>query len=314
MTTRKLWVALVAMATLSALVVATGSPANASTTADRAVRSLERAGILAGTNCSSEVCDGDLLRWEAAVWFAKALDLKPDADETVAVADVPADSGIAGAVGSVAREGVTVGCATGPFRFCGNSHTTRAQMASFLTRAFDLRASRRTVFTDIDRDSVHARNVSAIRRAGISTGCATGPPRYCPDNPISRRDAAVMLYRALQRDDADSDQSQRGSDTGNSGSGNTGPRDSGSNNPGSGTTTPVARPACPVVDHVNTHHDIDDHHGDPFEISYALLPDGTLFGHRHFPDGRIGCWMWAPPDEDGNGSFPVDALPPTHSH
>ena len=306
MTTRKLWTILAAFTTLSVLVAASGSPATASTPADTAVRSLEQAGILAGTNCSSEDCDGDLLRWEAALWLANALDLGPA--RTVSAEDGPAGANIAGAVSAVVREGVTVGCATEPLRFCPDSHTTRAQMASFLTRAFDLKPSWRRVFADVDRGSVHARNITTIRRAGITNGCATEPLRYCPLDPISRRQAAVMLYRALERRDADSGSSRQDSRTGSPGSTRRTP-----NTPT--TTVPPARPGCVVVDHVNQHHDIDDHHGDPTgEISYALLRDGTLFGHRHGPGGGAKCWMWAPADENGDGSFPQDARPPTHTH
>ena len=290
-----------AMVTLSALVVATGSTAAAWPAADEAIRSLEQADILDGTNCSIEDCDGDLLRWEAAIWFARALELKPDV--TVSIADAPADTNIAGAVAAVAREGVTVGCDTQPFRFCGDSHTTRAQMASFLTRAFDLRGGRRGAFTDVDPGSVHARNIGAIERADISNGCATEPLRFCPDDPISRQQGAVMLHRALEHK-AEADASQQNSNTRN-------PRSSGGN---PGFTAPPARPACVVVDHVNTHHDIDDHRGDPDgDTSYALLPDGTLFGHRH-DHGDAKCWRWAPVDEDGNQSNPQDAQPPTHTH
>ncbi len=315
MMTRKLWTILAAFTTLSVLVAASGSPAHASTPADTAVRSLEQAGILAGTSCSSEDCDGDLLRWESAFWLAKALDLGPA--RTVAAEDVPAGGNLAGAVSAVVREDVTVGCATEPFRFCPDRHTTRAQMASFLTRAFDLEASRRSVFTDVDRGSVHAGNISAIRRAGITRGCSEEPLRYCPHDSISRRQAAVMLYRALERHDADSDSSRQDSTTG------PGPTSPTFNIPiipiatvpTTTTTVPPARPGCVVVDHVNQHHDIDDHHGDSTgEISYALLRDGTLFGHRHDPGGGAKCWMWAPVDENGDGSFPQNARPPTHTH
>lgn len=318
MATRKLWTTLLAVATLSVFLATSAPSATASTEAGEAVEALERAGILAGTNCSTEACDGDLLRWEAALWLAKALELEPD--QTVLVADVSAGTNLAGAVASIAREGVTLGCDTEPFRFCGDRHTTREEMASFLARAFDLRASRRAVFADVDRGSVHARSISTIHRAGITDGCDTEPLRFCPDDPISRRQAAVMLYRALQRGDANSGQGQGGSNTGNSGSSNSGSGNSGSSNSGSNggptrTPTPPSRPACPVVDRFNTHHDIDDHLGDPTgEISYALLPDGTLFGHRHDPGGGARCWMWAPPDKDGNGSNPVNVAPPSQSH
>ena len=314
MMTRKLWTILAAFTTLSVFVVASGSPAHASTPADTAVRSLEQAGILAGTNCSSEACDGDLLRREAAFWLTKALDLGPA--RTVASEDVPAGGNLVDAVSAMIREGVTVGCATEPLRFCPDSHTTRAQMASFLARAFDLRASRHRVFADVDRGSVHAGNISAIRRAGITRGCSEEPLRYCPHDSISRRQAAVMLYRALERHNADSDSSRQDSTTG------PGPTSPTFNIPiipiatvpTTTTTVPPARPDCVVVDHRNDHHDIADHGGDPDgEISHALLPDGTLFGHRH-DHGDAKCWMWAPVDENGNTSPPQDAQPPSHTH
>ena len=335
MTTRKFWPVLAAFTTLSVFVVASGSPATASTPADTAVRSLDEAGILAGTNCSSEACDGDLLRWEAAFWLAKALELGPA--RTVASEDVPAGGNLADAVSAVVREGVTVGCASEPLRFCPDSHTTRAQMASFLARAFDLRASRLRVFTDVDRGSVHAGNISAIRRAGITRGCSEEPLRYCPHDSVSRRQAAVMLYRALERHDADADSSRQDSTTG---PGPTSPTfnipiipiatipsttttiptttttipTTTTTVPTTTTTVPPARPDCVVVDHRNDHHDISDHGGDPDgEISYALLPDGTLFGHRH-DHGDAKCWMWAPPDDNGNTSRPQDAQPPSHTH
>ena len=80
-------------------------------------------------------------------------------------------------------------------------------------------------------------------------------------------------------------------------------------------SNPVAPQACAVVDRVNTHHDIDDHNGNPATVtSYALLSDGTLFGHRHPTGAEAKCWMWAPPDADGNQQPPQQAGAPAHTH
>jgi len=53
-------------------------------------------------------------------------------------ADVPASHPYAPWIEQVAREGIASGCATSPSRFCPDSPVTRAQMAVFLGRAFDL--------------------------------------------------------------------------------------------------------------------------------------------------------------------------------
>lgn len=185
MTTRKLWTALVAAASLSAVLVATESPAAAWPAADEAIRSLEQAGVLAGTDCSTEACDGDLLRWEAALWLSRALDLGPEeavfaadaadaAERASFAADVAHDTTLAGVVATLAREGVTLGCATRPFRFCPDRPARRAEMASFLARAFDLDTSRvldvgatgreRQRFDSGRRSSPHAQSLR--QRAG----------------------------------------------------------------------------------------------------------------------------------------------------
>jgi hypothetical protein len=36
------------------------------------------------------------------------------------------------------REGITTGCGTGPLIYCPEREVTRAEMAVFITRAFDL--------------------------------------------------------------------------------------------------------------------------------------------------------------------------------
>lgn len=299
MDTRRFWSALLIVAALSALLVAVASPANAQLRDDEAIRSLEGAGILAGTNCSTETCDGDLLRWEAALWMARALDLMSGGTDSTATAPNGRDA--IDAVAVLARHGVTVGCSAEPFRFCSDSHTARAEMASFLARAFDITGRRLKVYADVDPQDVHAGNISAIWRERIALGCARDPLRYCPYDPITRRHAAVMLSRALRQYATDSDSFRGGSPSSMSRSG--GPVD-----------TPTNTTTCAVADHVNTHHDDHDHRGDPDgETSFALLSDGTLVGHRH-DHGDAKCWRWDPPDENGEGSSPQNVAPPSHAH
>jgi len=41
--------------------------------------------------------------------------------------------------------------------------------------------------------------IETIRLAGLTAGCNTDPPTYCPDLPLTRAEAAVFLARILDR-------------------------------------------------------------------------------------------------------------------
>jgi hypothetical protein len=41
--------------------------------------------------------------------------------------------------------------------------------------------------------------IERIRMAGLTAGCGGEPPTYCPDRPLTRGEAAVMLARLLER-------------------------------------------------------------------------------------------------------------------
>ena len=91
--------------------------------------------------------------------------------------------------------GVTAGCKTGPLCYCPADTVTRAQMASFLTRAFRLEAASQAAgFVDIGGNT-HADNIDALASAAITAGCATGPLRYCP-KAVTRAQMASFLNRA----------------------------------------------------------------------------------------------------------------------
>lgn len=95
-------------------------------------------------------------------------------------------------INRVARAGVTHGCdAT---LYCPSGKVTRAQMASFLDRALDLRATSRDYFRD-DSSSIHEGAINRLAAAGITVGCDDG--RYCPDGTVTREQMAAFLRRAF---------------------------------------------------------------------------------------------------------------------
>lgn len=88
--------------------------------------------------------------------------------------------------------GITVGCSD--TRYCPDGPVTRAQMATFLTRALDLPPSPRDYFSD-DESNKHEARINAIAHAGITVGC--GGTRFCPDGVVTRSQMATFLVRAF---------------------------------------------------------------------------------------------------------------------
>ena len=164
-----------------------------------AIGALAADGVFDGTECApGRFCPGDPLeRWVMAVWLVRILDGEdPGPASSSRFSDVDSAAWWAPFVERLADLGVTSGCATGPLRFCPGDNVTRAQMASFLTRAFGLEAaSAPTGFVDI-AGNFHSDSINALASAGITSGCATDPLRYCPGKDVTRAQMASFLSRA----------------------------------------------------------------------------------------------------------------------
>jgi peptidoglycan/xylan/chitin deacetylase (PgdA/CDA1 family) len=118
-------------------------------------------------------------------------------------ADVPSTSTHAASITSTKALGITQGC--GVDRYCPADPVSRAQMASFLTRAFGLPAGPIDVFRDVEPDSTHATSIGSVFGAGITEGCRADGPDYCPLDPVSRAQMASFLARTLELPDGPSD-------------------------------------------------------------------------------------------------------------
>lgn len=91
---------------------------------------------------------------------------------------------------------IATGFPNGDYR--ADRSVTRAEMATFLARAFDLTASSEAPFSDVDPASPHAVGITAVAEAGIATGPGDGTFR--PDDPVTRAQMASFLARALDLD------------------------------------------------------------------------------------------------------------------
>ena len=163
-----------------------------------AVEALTAEGVFEGTECGPGLfCPGEpILRWEMAVWLVRVLDdgAEPEEDGSSRFSDVDAGVWWAPYVERFAELGVTRGCATGPLRYCPQEAVTRAQMASFLVRAFDLGVGPPAGFTDVRGGETHAANIDALAASGVTQGCTE--TMFCPRRDTTRAQMATFIHRA----------------------------------------------------------------------------------------------------------------------
>ena len=168
-----------------------------------AVERLAEQGVLEGTECApGKFCPTEpIQRWVMAVWLVRVLDdTEPAAVETTRFTDVEADQWWMPYVERLADLGITKGCATEPARYCPTEPVTRAQMASFLVRAFQLPTGPSGRFPDT-AGNTHEADIDALASSGITVGCSTEARTDTALRPTPPAlQMATFLTRALDRD------------------------------------------------------------------------------------------------------------------
>lgn len=146
-------------------------------------------GITAGCTATTFCPDSTVLRDQMASFLDRALplpatsiDFFDDDDGNIHEA----------AINRLAASGITGGCDVR--EYCPKASVRRDQMASFLTRAFDLGPTTTDFFTD-DGGNLHEVQINRLAASGITGGCAPG--RYCPTQLVSRGQMAAFLHRAI---------------------------------------------------------------------------------------------------------------------
>ena len=160
------------------------------------VRALDQDGVFAGTLCEDGFCPSvPIDRKTMAVWTVRVLDSdEPPAVSETRFDDVDADGFHARFIERMAELGVTTGCGDGS-GFCPHRNVTRAQMAVFLSRAYNLPEGPDPGFTDVPGDAWYADDVARLAASGITVGCGDGTV-FCPGRHTTRGQMATFLHRA----------------------------------------------------------------------------------------------------------------------
>jgi hypothetical protein len=155
-------------------------------------------------------CPGEpLTRSQAAVFLERGMrgrDFVPPAPTGDVFLDVSALDFAAAYVEQLFADGITAGC--GGSRFCPKDPVTRAQVAVLLLKAKygatyepptlvcagDPTAPC-TTFGDVAENHWAAAWIEQLAADGISNGCGDG--NYCPEEPVTRAQMAVLLVRTF---------------------------------------------------------------------------------------------------------------------
>lgn len=116
-------------------------------------------------------------------------------------ADVPVDHFARGAIEALRVNGITGGCGTSPLIYCPDDVLDRAQFAVFLLRLVNgagfVPPPAVGIFADVPAGNLFAPWIEALFNQGITGGCGVAPLRFCPTDPVTRGQLALLLLRTL---------------------------------------------------------------------------------------------------------------------
>ena len=155
------------------------------------VLGLDELGITTGCTATDFCPDRPVTRAEMAAFLVRSLDLPPGTGAEPYVDDD--GHALEDEITTLYANGITTGCTATDF--CPDRPVTRAEMAAFLVRAFDLPpAVGAEPFVDDDGHALED-EITTLYANGITTGCTATD--FCPDRPVTRAETAAFLVRAL---------------------------------------------------------------------------------------------------------------------
>ena len=142
-----------------------------------AIARLKDLGVFVGTECAEGYfCPDDPVDHATfSVWLTRVLDGDNDSD----------------AVGA---------CSADPTGLCLENSIPRDQMATFIDRSFEFPDVNMLGFVDVDKDNSHQASIKRAWAARIIDECnfgLQGPMLFCPDQAVSRAEAARILSRTI---------------------------------------------------------------------------------------------------------------------
>jgi parallel beta-helix repeat protein len=160
-------------------------------------------GVTVGCGGGNYCVDSPTIRAQMAVFLIRArlgFCFSPPAATGTVFPDVPASNIYAPWIEELQRQGLTAGCGGG--NYCPDAPVTRAQMAVFLLNTaygpgYAPPPATGTVFDDVPLGTFAVDWIEDLVGRGITAGCSSQPPLYCPSASITRGQMATFVVKAF---------------------------------------------------------------------------------------------------------------------
>ncbi|MFA6896655.1 MAG: FAD-dependent oxidoreductase [Candidatus Paceibacterota bacterium] len=156
--------------------------------------------IMVGYGNGTFGVNDSLDRRQAAVVLALTGDLSLDNPDTPSFADVPLGDWGYKHIEALLREGITAGCSLNPKKYCPDDLISRRNFAVLLSGTMKFNTSNVSnipYFEDVPADSVGFKIIQYMYEKGITAGCSLNSKKYCPEDFITRGQAAAFITEAL---------------------------------------------------------------------------------------------------------------------
>ncbi|MFJ8235946.1 5'-nucleotidase C-terminal domain-containing protein [Ureibacillus sp. NPDC094379] len=157
-----------------------------------AITNLANKGLIKGFTDGTYKPGKALTRGQAAVIFAKALNLDTKNVKDPGFKDVPKTHDYYGAIAALAQANIINGYEDNTFKM--NNTITRGQLAKFIAIGLDIKAknNENLPFTDVEGNAY----VKALYDHNITKG--TSNTKFSPNASVTRGQAATFIFKALQ--------------------------------------------------------------------------------------------------------------------
>ncbi|KGR90612.1 hypothetical protein CD30_10425 [Ureibacillus massiliensis 4400831 = CIP 108448 = CCUG 49529] len=150
------------------------------------------AGIIKGYEDQTFRPNQKVTRGQAAIMLTNALELDTENVSTIQYKDIKADHPYVKEIAAVTNAGIMSGSNN---KFEPNKPLTRAQMATILTNAFDLKGNKTSTFKDVKKDYYAYAAIDALYANNITAGYED--KTFKPSVPTTRAHFVAFLSKAL---------------------------------------------------------------------------------------------------------------------
>ena len=162
---------------------------------------LSARGVTLGCGGGNYCPDDIVTREQMAAFIMRAKgEFNPPTPATQRFNDVPPANPFYNFIDRLAALNITVGCSSSPPMYCPGDSVKREQMAAFIIRGlgeFSPPTPAMQRYDDVPPENAFYSFIDRMAVLGITLGCSSNPPLYCPSDSVTRAQMAAFLVRAF---------------------------------------------------------------------------------------------------------------------